>query len=310
MIALGMDMPIRHRLAFTVALISLTAVQSSLSPQERTAGGGKRAALISELTGTASVRLHASAKPLEVARFAAIPEAAILQVGAGSRAVLVLAGGSRFALGGGARATVHADRLTSTSGSIDQLPALPALPQLVALDDSAPRALGGVRLRTTVIGGISPANGSAIASATVLRFNAVPGAATYRVEIEDNKGRVIFEAQAMSPQVQVPPDVLEAGASYYWTVRTLDRQGAQARGSADFRTLSTEEVRKREELRRTLQAGGDASSLALLAAIDQHLGLHHDALQGFRAALVRSPGDEALEKAIRQLEAMLETDGR
>jgi len=303
-------MRIRCQLALTAALIAVSSAQPSFSFQENATPGEKRAALISELTGTASMRRQGAAGSSELARFAAIPEGAVLQVGRDSRIVLVLARGARFALGAGARATIHADRLSTTSGPIDELPALPALPRLVALDASAPKALGGVRLRTAAIGGLSPDSGSAVAASTVLRFNPVPGAATYRVELEDDKGRVMFGVETKSLEVKVPPHVLEADASYYWTVRTLDRQGGQARGSADFRTLRTDEVSAREDLRRTLQKDDAASSLALLAAIDRHLGLHYDALNGFRAALARSPTDEALQAQVRQLEAIVETGGR
>lgn len=296
--------------AIVTALVALTSFQPLLLSQQSASAGEKRVALISELTGRASIQEDASAPPSRSERFAALSEGTILQVGPESRAVVVLARGKRFAMGAGARATVYADRLSATSGPVDELPSLPPLPPLVALDARAPKALGGVRLRATPIVGLSPSNGSALAARTTLRFAPASGAATYRVEIDDGKGRVTFGVETTSPEVQVPPDILEPGAEYYWTVRTVDRPGAQARGSAEFRTLRAEEAKAREDLRRRLDEETDASSLALLAAIDRYLGLHHEALEGFRAALARAPDDEALRRAVAELEAVQGTGGR
>jgi hypothetical protein len=303
-------MAARRRAAFVAVFIAITSSQPSLLTRQSAPAGEKRAALISELAGTASVRAHNPDAPSAVERFTAIGDGAILEVGPDSRAVVVLAGGKRFVLGARARATVHADRLVSTAGPVDELPSLPALPPLVALDAHAPKALGGVRLRSSLIAGLSPSNGSALASRTILRFTPTPGAATYRVEIEDDKGRVVFGLQTTSPEVHLPPDILDAGAGYYWTVRTIDRPGAQARGAAEFVTLRIEEAKAREDLKRRLHDEGEASSLALLAAIDRQLGLHEEALEGFRAALARAPDDDALKEAVRELEATHQAGGR
>ena len=298
------------RIACTPALVAVIAFSAPVLTRQHTRDGEPRAALISELAGTASVRQKPSGASSPVERFSALADGAILEVGRESRAVLVLARGKRFMLDAQARARVHADRLESTSGQIDELPRLPALPQLVALDANAPKALGGVRLRSSSVSGLSPSNGSALASMTTLRFTPVSGAGTYRVEIEDEKGSVIFGVETTSAAVPVPPDVLKAGADYYWTVRTLDRPGAQARGSAEFVTLRSDEARAREDLKRRLHQDGDAASLALLAAIDRQLGLHPEALDGFRAALALAPHDEALREAISELETMRRIGGR
>jgi CHAT domain-containing protein/Tfp pilus assembly protein PilF len=282
------------------ALVAGFLCQSAVAGQNA-AADGKRVALISELSGTAVVEGSGSPTPSAVKRFTALPDGSILRLGPGSRAVVVLVRGRRFTLGPGARATVHGDRVSATSGPVEELPSLPALPQLVALTD-APRALGGVRLRASAVTGLSPSNGAALASRARLRFAPVAGAATYRVEIEDGQGRGIFTSETASAEVAVPAGILEAGADYYWTVRTIDRPGAQARGSAGFRTLRPDEARARDDLAARLRGEGGAPALALLAAIDRHLGLHQEALEGFRAALALAPGDAALEAAIRDLE--------
>lgn len=300
----------RRTTALVTALIAIIAFQPPVLSRQDASAAGKRAGLISELAGVASVRMDSSAGASAVERFAAIAEGAILELGRDSRAVLVLARGKRFALGSRARVTVHADRLDSTSGPVRELPSLPALPRLVALDAQAPKALGGVRLRSSAVTGLSPSSGSALATRAILRFTPVRGAATYRVELEDEKGRVVFGVQTTSAEVPVPPDVLQAGAGYYWTVRTIDLAGPQARGSAEFTTLRDDDARAREDLHRRLQEEGSVASRALLAAIDWQLGLYEEALEGFRAALARAPDDTALREAVTELEAMRAAGGR
>ena len=58
----------------------------------------------------------------------------------------------------------------------------------------------------------------------------------------------------------------------------------------------------RAVLEESLEAGGDASSLALLAEIDRSLGLLVEAREKFRAAVARAPGDVALRQALDRLE--------
>lgn len=293
-------MPARLNVALAIALIAVGLPRTTpVAQQEKPA---KRIALISELSGAATLqRPGAAAVPAR--RFDAMFDGTILRVGLQSRVLLVLGSGKRFVLGAEARATVHAERLAGTSGSIDELPSLPTLPPLAALDAKAPTALGGVRLRSNVITGLCPSDGTVLASKATLRFAPVQGAATYRIEIEDANGRVIFGIETKATEMPVPPDVLEAGVRYYWTVRTTDRPGAQARGAAHFATLSTELIALRDALKRQLSAEGDGPSIALLATIDLHLGLHQEALEGFRAALARAPNDDSLKDAVRRLEA-------
>jgi hypothetical protein len=61
--------------------------------------------------------------------------------------------------------------------------------------------------------------------------------------------------------------------SYHWSVRTVDRPGAVARGEADFATLDPKTALAREELRRFVERAGGEENLSLLAGVDQGLGL-------------------------------------
>ena len=266
------------------------------------------AALISDLSGEASITPAPGAAAGNARRFDAIVVGATLATGPRSRAEIVLAGGQRFELGPNARATIAAKQLTSPSGPITELPALPALPRIVALDESRPKGPpGGVRLRGSAISGLRPFHTVTLAERTVLRFNPVRGASKYAVEIENDAGRRIFVAESTTPEVVVPAGVLEADTSYFWTVQTLDKVGGAARGTSEFKTLSSEDARVRQALRRSLEAEGGGGGLALLAEIDRRLGLYQEALDGFRAALAKTPDDLFIQQAVRRLEKLLET---
>jgi hypothetical protein len=265
------------------------------------------AALISTLAGEVQVRIKPGAAAARAQRFDAIAVGSILETGPESRAEIVLAGGQRFALGPKARATVAAKQLTATSGPVTELPALPALPRIVALDDSRPKGpAGGIRLRGDAISGLRPFHSVTLAERTVIRFNPVDGASRYAVEIENDAGRRIFAVEATTAEVVVPAGVLAAGASYYWTVQTLDKVGGAARGASEFKTLSAEDERLRQALRRSLDTDGGTGDVALQAEIDRRLGLYQEALDGFREALTRTPGDRTIQQAVQRLEKLLE----
>jgi hypothetical protein len=225
--------------------------------------------------------------------------------------VIVLVGGRRFELGSKARATVTATELVSTAGPISELPRLPNLPRLAALDDSRPQGPpGGVRVRSDVVSGLKPTHAVLSTEPTTLRFDRVRGASRYSVEVDDETGRRLIAGETSEPEFVIPAGTLQSGAAYYWRVQTIDKVGAAARGSSRFTTLSHEQMQMREAIRQTLVSEGGAGSLALLAEIDRRLGLLQEALTGFRAALREKPDDPAIEEAIRQLETHGPVSGR
>jgi hypothetical protein len=263
------------------------------------------AALISELSGEAGIRSSPSASRGQAQRFDALPLGATLELGSRSHGVLVLAGGRRFALGPNARATIAANQLTSTSGPVKELVSLPTLPRIVALDESRPTGPpGAVRLRGPIVSGLRPSHAVILTEPLVLRFDPVDGASRYAIEIENEAGRRIFAGESTTPELEVPVALIEPGASYYWTVQTPDRSGGEARGTAQFKTLSLEDAQHREALRRSLASDDGAVALALMAEIDRRLGLYPQALDGFRSAQARTPDDPAIQRAIRWLETV------
>ena len=280
----------------------LCGALSGLPVLAQAAGPTAVAGLISELSGQASIGPGRSDLG-KARRFDTLSDGQTLKMADHSRAVVVLAGGRRFELGSKARATVAADGLTATSGPIKELPSLPTLPKLAALDDSRPQGPpGAVRLRATEIAGLRPDHAVIAREPVTFAFQPVKGASRYAVEIEDSQGRVVMRREVAATELTVAAGTLAPGAAYRWTVQTLDRAGGAARGASDFTTLSEEDGRQRDALRQSVASSGGGQE-ALLAEVDRRLGLYPEALRGFRAALAGQPTDPAIRRAVHWLEA-------
>jgi hypothetical protein len=138
----------------------------------------------------------------------------------------------------------------------------------------------------------------------VLRFLPVLGATGYRVAIEDGEERVVYRVETRSTEVAVPDKVLEAGASYFWTVGSIGVEPPH-RGAACFRTLDRATAATRASLSEALAKDGSPSALGLLAACDRALGLLFEARTAFAEAHRRSSDDTALEAAAKEVEGLL-----
>ncbi len=269
------------------------------------AGSREIVGLISELSGPASITSQPSRSPEKAQRFDAIVVGATLEMGPESRGTIVLVDGRRFELGPDARAALGVTGLASSSGPVSELPRLPTLPRIAALDDSRPQGpAAGVRVRGDVVAGLRPFHAVLATQATTLRFEPVKRASRYEVAVEDDAGRRVFVGETAGTEMVVPAGTLKPGASYHLTVQTVDKVGGAARGSSRFTTLSDEQMRARDKLRQALQAEGGTGWRALLAEIDRRLGLFEEALNGFRAALTERPDDPALQQSVRRLEAL------
>jgi hypothetical protein len=264
-------------------------------------------AIVYELAGEALL-LAPDRSPKPVRLFERLPVGASLELGPRARLALAFSSGLRYELGAASRATLGVKDLVARAGRARPLPPVPPLPLLapIAAEHVPGARAGALRIRTERITGLYPRHGATVlAEATVLRFESVAGAAAYRVEIQDERGGTVFRAEPGAPPARVPAGALQAGQTYRWSVRTLDRPGPIARGEADFVTLSAEAARARERARRILEPEGPAA-LPLLAAIDRGLGLRLEAREKLRAALAAKPGEPALREAF--LDAAAELD--
>jgi CHAT domain-containing protein/tetratricopeptide (TPR) repeat protein len=235
----------------------------------------KPVAIVYSLAGKVSMAAPKTAsRPLRL--FDRLPAGTALEVGPGSRLALAFMNGLRYELREGSSVMVGAKDLASRKGPVRPFPRVPPLPRLspiAAEDHPGPRA-GAVRIRSEIISGLHPDRGAvSLASAIRLRFDPVPVATQYRVQIVDPEGQSLFRVDIQDTEVSVPPGILAPGGTYRWTVETHDRPGAVARGEAALVVLDARRARAREELRLWTQGSGVLDDLQLLKGVDRALGL-------------------------------------
>jgi hypothetical protein len=240
-----------------------------------------------------------------------LPTASSVEVGSDSSVTLAFANGDRYEIGKNSKVLLSAKGPKLGRGTMRLLDHVAPIPRLALTAASNPPGArsGAIRLRGGKPRGIDPmyplTGTSALPDAVVLRFAPVSGVARYRVGIEDQAGRTIFETDTQSSQVAVPAGTLSAGSHYRWRVETLDSVTAAVCGESEFATLSAQAIEQRVSFKIAVETRGDAESLALLAAIDRSLGLLLEARNEFRDALAKSPTDPALRQITEELKKEL-----
>jgi len=266
-------------------------------------------AVVASLSGSATVQSPGSREKAPISSLDWLSDGATLEVGTGSRAVLILSNGRRYELGQGAKATLTADATPKVSGAVRELPALPPIPKPAAVvADSAPTS-GAVRVRgeEDISSYLYPRAGTvALPDKVTLRYRSVPEATSYRVALEDDGGDILLNVTTDSAEVAVPAGTMEAGTRYHWRVRAMRSGTAIGAGMAEFTTLSAENALQRTEFASALGVtGNDPATLALLAEVDLRLGLIAEAYDEFSAALQQKPDDMVLRRALDSARASL-----
>lgn len=287
--------------ALTVFLILASATDPA---------GPEAVAVVSSLSGSASVAATPGATKTATRLFDWLPAGAVIEVEAGSSLTLAFCNGNRYELGERTKATLTAAGVKGDSGVVRPLDPVPPIPRAAAIASEAKpgERSGAIRIRDQEdrIRNLYPrADSAALPEGAVLRFSPAPGASRYRVELEDETGRTVFDVETQAVTVSVPAGILKPGSRYFWKVRTLDRMGPAVRGESAFATLAAEDIGRRAAVKAALEGKGDAPSLALLAEIDRRLGLLAEAREEFRAALAKSPGDDAIRRALVEIEQRL-----
>jgi hypothetical protein len=240
-----------------------------------------------------------------LALFDWLDRGAVITPDKGAKVTLALLDGRRFEVTG--EVTLQEDGLRGSEGSVRALEAVPALPRVVALaGPDVGRRSAAVRIRAA---GqplrLSPQNDDVtVHDHTVLRVQPEDGR-RIRVEVEDEKGSVLFVQQTTARRIEVPPGILEPGRRYWWSVRTLDAFGPSAHAAADFTTLGPEDRARRQALRGHLEPTDDPLTLAFLAEIDHRLGLVEEALEDLERAVALCPPDLPLRARLEELRKAL-----
>jgi hypothetical protein len=281
--------------AFGVLFLSLLVQSAAGAPAEPVA-------VVYEIQGKAMwTAPGCSPQPLRL--YDHLPARTTLEIAPASRLALAFATGRRHEISGPARATLGKGDLTERSGGVRPLPSVPPLPRLAAIteDDRPGRKAGAIRIRGERIPGLYPHRGATVLPGRILlRFPPVAGAEKYRIEVHDDHGRMLFATDSPSSPVEVPAGTLRAGLRYPWTVRTLNRPGAVARGEAELILLGENAARMRQEAHEILKLEGPDSML-LMAEIDRSLGLLLEAEEDLQAASRGMPGDPALLAALARI---------
>jgi hypothetical protein len=267
-------------------------------------------AIVSSLTGKAQ-KLGPSGESKPVQLFDWLPAGTVIEVGASSRISLTYVNGSCYALEEGTRAKITAGGPEASSGKVSPLNSLPALPRLAVLANAEGTRPAATRIRggDSQIRNMYPlADSVALPEETILRFGMVEDATLYRIDLQDETGRTIFDIETRISVITVPAGVLHPDGHYHWRVRTVDRVGPAVWGEGDFSTLPQDDIHRRTVLRKALLKVGDAESLALQAELDRRLGLLMEAREEFRAALSQAPDDMALQRELTEIEAQLTSD--
>jgi hypothetical protein len=251
-------------------------------------------------------------KVTTVRRFDWLPDGCIVDVAAGSSLTLAFADGTRHGLAERTKAVLNAGGPRALVGTIRALEAFPPMPR-VGLDpraDPGPRA-GAVRIRDgdgAFTGGLYPQEGAVVLPAsTVVSFPSIGGVKAV-IELEDESGRVVLMAQTEATSLAVPAGILKPASRYWLRVRTVDRTGSTVVGHARFATLGAADIERRAAFKNSIEARGDAESLALLAEVDRHLGLLAEARREFQDVLAKFADDAVVRQALADLERGMAAD--
>jgi hypothetical protein len=273
----------------------------------QTHGADSAVAVVISVSGNAQLLAPTGGKKA-VQLFDWLQAGSVIEVGPASSISLAYANGSRYALAEGTKATIASGGPEASAGTVSSLESVPALPRMAALANATGTRPAASRIRGghDQVRNLYPfADCTALPEDTVLRFTAVEDATRYRIELEDDTGRIVLDAETQSSALAVPAGILRPGARYHWRVTTVERMGPAVRADSEFSTLPEEDIRRRRALRVALLKKGDLESLALVAEIDRRLGLLLEAREEFQEALTKAPGNQILIQTIADIEKQL-----
>jgi hypothetical protein len=269
------------------------------------AGAADAVAIVTEVTGHCTQRARGELRP--IVAYDRLSAGVSVEVSPGAGLVLVYADGKRWKLGAGAVVRLDATGVSTTRGPVESLPAYPPLPRLEepAAHARVGERVAAVRVRGGRVRGLYPRSpGTVLPEHAVLRSEPASKADAYRVEVEEESGRVVFQAESSAPAVTVSPGILKPGGRYFWRVRSLGPVAPPARGEADFVVLPADVLEARRGLQGLLPAGA-GPQVGLLAEIDRGLGLWQEARDRLQSALKGTPDDSTLQELLARVEAGL-----
>lgn len=185
----------------SISLAFLTAVTfQDSAPKEAVA-------VVSALSGHVTCSTPPETKEVVVQLFDWLPGGSVIQVDQGAHLTLAFADGKRYKLVDETRAELTAAGPKVFSGKAEPLDSVPPLPRLAAISRSAEAGArsAAIRIRGQRMETLYPFRGArTLPDETILSFSPVDNAANYKVEVEEESGRSIFEAETQSASLKVP----------------------------------------------------------------------------------------------------------
>lgn len=265
-----------NRALFTLCLLFLAPLSANAAP----------VALITDVQGRAT--LVTAARSADATILADIEAGTQLQLQANSKlVVLYLADGSEYLLQGPAQVVFRAERPEVTSGAPAVRRAAPTgagtriNPAGLGQGAIVMRSLGSLRIR------LLNASGTLLLDAQPeLRWAAPEAGLRYSIDIADDTGRSLHQAQVDGSSFTVPASLqLRAGVAYGWEVSARASDGRRYSGRGEF-GIAGAPLRAQAEAVHG-QAGGAVSDQVALALWLEQQELRDEARKLWRALAIQ-----------------------
>jgi len=266
-------------------------------------GDSGPAGIVSELQGSANIKEpRKPQRALQVYDW--IADGASIAAGRGSRVVIVLASGARFALKEGPSVAIVGGTLP-VSRNVEALSNFPPLPVVAPIASQVgPPTSAATRVRGRSFSRVYPAGHITLADSTTLRFEGPAGESKYLVTVRDQSGASVLQREIEDGIVVVPRHLLAPGHSYEWRVTVSGDSATATSASGAFATLGAATASARSALRSQLSTD-DAEDLVLLARVDERLGLLYEARETLAVAAAKTPDDKVVRDMLTHLEKQL-----
>jgi hypothetical protein len=267
-------------------------------------------AVVASLTGSATLS-YSGQQAVKVRNLDWLGAGVRIEVQPNSTMRLILLNGRNYELRGEAVVTIDSSVLKVVAGPVRELNRLPPVPTIAPIADTSSDVAGVTAMRTNMPKiTLYPHNASAIADQVTLWFDPVREASNYSVVVMDKDEKILFRVSTEANTVEVPADLLKPGSRYHWRVRSFGDAGVLGEKGAVFVTLSQEDLARRSAFAAAVRAEDEGMRLALIARVDQEIGLLAEARDGYEAALRLRPSDPAIQSALDLLKAVMAAPGK